>query len=140
VASALLLPAGELARIFRLAARQADQLEQLRYAIPDVATRHPPIHQAVADVLRHREIRKQRVGLEDDAVVAARRRQSRDVAAVLHDAPGALRFEAGDDAQQRGLAAARRAEQADELALVDREADVAKRDEAAEVLGNPLDR
>jgi hypothetical protein len=58
----------------------------------------------------------------------------------LHDAAGALRLEAGDDAQQRGLAAARRAQQADELALVDREADVAKRDEAAEVLGNPLDR
>jgi hypothetical protein len=58
---------------------------------------------------------------------------------VLHDAAGALRLEAGDDAQQRGLAAARRAEQADELALGNRQADVAQRDEAAEVLRDSFD-
>jgi hypothetical protein len=58
---------------------------------------------------------------------------------VLHDAPGALGLQAGDDAQQRGLAAARRAEEADELALADRQVDVAQGDESAEVLGNPLD-
>jgi len=58
---------------------------------------------------------------------------------VLHDAPGALRLEAGDDAQQRGLAAARGAEEADEFSLADRQADVAERREAAEVLGNSFD-
>ena len=37
---------------------------------------------------------------------------------------GVLRVEAGDRAQQRGLAAARRAEEADELAALDLERDV----------------
>src|SRR5262245_11712432 len=136
---ALLLAAGQLARVFRLAARQADQLEQLEDPAGDLAARHAPVDQAVADVGGDREVGEQRVRLEHDAVVALRRRQRGDVAPVLHDAPGALRLEAGDDAQQRGLAAAGGPEQADELALGDRQADVAQRREASEVLGDSLD-
>ena len=113
---ALLLAARELARVLRLAAGQADQLEQLGDPRLDLAARLPPVDQAVADVVGDGEVGKQRVRLEHDAVVALRRRQRRDVAAVLHDAAGGLRLEAGDDAQQRGLAAARGPEEADELA------------------------
>ena len=50
-----------------------------------------------------------------------------------------LHLEAGDHAQQRGLAAARRTEEADELALLDVERDVVERREGAEALGDALD-
>ena len=114
---ALLLAARELGRELGAAARQADELQQLvdarrRRRLGDLA-----VDQAVGDVVGDREVGKQRVRLEDDAVVALGRRQHRDVAPALEDAAGGLRLEAGDDAQQRRLAAARRAEEADELAL-----------------------
>ena len=51
---------------------------------------------------------------------------ARDVAAVDADAPGLRRHEAGDRAQQRGLAAAGAAEQRDELAARDVEGDVGR--------------
>jgi hypothetical protein len=47
-----------------------------------------------------------------------------------------LRLQAGDDAQQGGLAAARRAEEADELALGDIQLDVAQGGERSEVLAD----
>ena len=50
-----------------------------------------------------------------------------------------LHLEAGDHPQQGGLAAARRAEEADELALLDGERDVVERGERAEALGDALD-
>ena len=63
------------------------------------------------------EVREQRVGLEDDPEVALADRQGRDVPARLLDRPLALHIEAGNGAKQRGLAAARGAEEGDELAL-----------------------
>ena len=46
---------------------------------------------------------------------------------------GGRLFEIGDDAQERGLAAARGADERDELALLDVEVDVAERDDVAVV-------
>ena len=113
----LLLAAGELGRELGAAARQADQLQQLLDPGGDRRLRHLAVHQAVGDVVGDREVGKERVRLEDDAVVALGRRQDRDVAPGLEDAAGGLRLQAGDDAQQRRLAAAGGAEEADELAL-----------------------
>jgi hypothetical protein len=56
------------------------------------------------------------------------------------DRAGALCLEPGDDAQQRRLAAARRAEEADELAVADVERDLVQGDEAAEVLADAGER
>ena len=67
------------------------------------------------------------------------RRQRRDVAALLADRARGLRIEAGDGAQQGGLAAARGPEEADELALGDVERDVAEGGEVAEALGEVAD-
>ena len=53
--------------------------------------------------------------------------------------PGGRRLEAGQHAQERGLAAARGAEQREELALVDVEADIVDRVDVAELLGDVLD-
>src|SRR6185312_6375989 len=49
------------------------------------------------------------------------------------------RFEAGDDAQQRGLAAARWAEDGEELAVLDLEGDLVDRGNRAEALGDAVD-
>ena len=59
--------------------------------------------------------------------------------AVDQDVAGIRIVEAADQPQGGRLSAARGAEQADELALRDRQADVAQGDESAEVLGNPVD-
>ena len=50
--------------------------------------------------------------------------------------PDVGQFEAGDDPQQRGLAAAARAEQGGEFAVLDVDRDVVQRDEIAEPLGH----
>jgi hypothetical protein len=50
-----------------------------------------------------------------------------------------LRLESGDDAQERGLAAARRAEEANQLTLTDRQADITQRDELVEALRDAFD-
>ncbi len=53
--------------------------------------------------------------------------------------PDGRPLEAREHAQQRRLAAARRAEQAEDLLLVDVERDVVHGDEVAELLGDLLD-
>src|SRR3546814_16235525 len=60
--------------------------------------------------------------------------------ALQQDGALAGRLEAGQHAQQRGLAAARGAEQREELALEDVEGDVVDGDEVAETLGDADDR
>jgi hypothetical protein len=91
------------------------------------------VDQAVRDVVEHAQIREERIGLEDDAVVALRWRQARDVAPRLAHRAGGLYFKARDDAKQSGLAAARRAEKADELALRDTQVDVAQSGKGTEL-------
>ena len=137
---ALLLPARQLGRILGALLGHADQLQQLApRARRSARAALAPVDEAVADVLRHGQVGEQRVGLEDDAEVALRRRQMRHVAAGDLDAAGVLRLEPGDHAQQRGLAAARGAEEADELALLHLQRDVVERGEGAEALGHRPD-
>ena len=131
---ALLLAARELRRIARPCVRQANQGQKLGDALGDGGPRLTAAHQAVADIVSHREVGKERVGLEDDAEVALGRRQARDVPALLLDRAGGLRIKAGDGTQQGGLAAARRPQEADELALRDIERDVAEGGDVAEAL------
>jgi len=106
----------------------------------DLDLRNAAAHEAVAHVRRDGQVGKQRVRLEDDAEVALRHRQRRDLLVALEDPSGALGVEARDAAKQRRLAAARRAEEADELAPRDLERNVLERGERAELLGQPLDQ
>src|SRR5207247_1523748 len=76
---------------------------------------------AKGDVLPHGHPRKEGEVLEHHAAVAARAGDGRVVDA--HVAGGGL-FETRDDPQQGRLAAAGRADQADELALVDEQVDM----------------
>ena len=79
---------------------------------------HAALAQAEGDVLAHGQPGKQRVGLEHHAAVGAR---AGHLASVEHHASAGRAIEAGDDAQQRGLAAAGRAEDGDEVVVADRE-------------------
>jgi hypothetical protein len=132
---ALLLAARQLGRVLVALLGQADQLEELPHAGPDRRARHPRVLEPVGDVLRRRQVREQRVGLEDDPEVAPRSRERGDVPAGLLDAPARLRIQTRDRAQERGLSASRRPEEADELALVDVERDAVEGSEVAESLG-----
>src|SRR4029079_8070968 len=85
-----------------------------------------------ADVVEHREPGKERVALEHHAAVRAR---AIDARAVEHHRAGALPVEPGDDAQQGALAAARRAEDGDEVVLGDIEVGRLQRDGRAAVGG-----
>ena len=72
--------------------------------------------------------------LEHEADAALLRDDVRDVAVADQDAAGVGRLEAGDDAQERRLAAAARAEQRGQRAVRDLDADIVERREVAEAL------
>ena len=101
----------------------------------------PSIFEAEADVLGHRHVRKQRVGLEHRVDRPLERRQRRDVLAVEQDFAIGRIVEAGDQPQKRGLSAAGRAEQREELVLADRDRDIVERLDRvlAGSLKNPAD-
>ncbi len=81
---------------------------------------HAPDLQAVADIVGDAHVGEQRVGLEHHADIALLDRHRRHVLAVeQHPAAGIRQFEAGDDAQHRGLAAAGGAEQHQRFAARD---------------------
>ena len=83
--------------------------------------------QPIGDVLEHRQMREQRVVLEDHHRAAPLRRNLVDAAALDADLAGVRLHEAGDQAKQRGLAAAARPEQRRDLALRHGEAHVGRR-------------
>ena len=95
------------------------------------------------DVAQDAHVREEVEGLEDDAdatadpvdVHAARG----DLLAVHDDAPGLQRLEQVDAAEQRRLARARRADEADDLVLADDEVDALQDLEVAEGLRDALD-
>ena len=135
----LLLAARKLARQALAQMLEADQPQGLG----DAAARSPSLDlahlQPEGDVLRHRQMREERVALEHQAGVALPRRQRRDVALAQPHVPAGRLDEARDDAQRRRLAAAGRPQQHHELAVGDVERDVAHRMDVAVALGDAID-
>ena len=138
--NALLLSAGQLMRIFLRLVAQVHERQHFVDPSPDRVLRPFPAFEPIADVPGHRHVGKQRIRLEDDAEIAQARRDADEACTVLRHFAGIGRLEAGDDPQQRGLAAARRTEKADEFAFVDVQADVVQRQDAAEPLGDVAQR
>src|SRR5690606_36456658 len=93
----------------------------------DLGARQAPHLQAEGDVLRHRHVREERIVLEHHAEVALLRRQHIDALPVDPDRPVGEREQAREAVERRGLAAARRPEQGDELARPDRQVEVGQR-------------
>jgi hypothetical protein len=136
---ALLLAAGELARLALRLGREADALELLADAAADLGARDALALEPEGDVLLHREVGEERVALEDRVRRPLERRQPGDVDAVDEDAPLGRLLEAGDHPQRRRLAAAARAEQREELAAGDVEVERADRHHVAEALRDGLE-
>jgi hypothetical protein len=84
-------------------------------------------------------VAEQRVVLEHEADLALARALADGVLAVQPHATGIRPLEAGHDAQQRGLAGARRAEQGQQLARLHLERDAVEGDIVAEALADVED-
>src|SRR5205814_10263229 len=121
---ALAQPAGELMRIAVLESAQLHQIDEPRGRGLAVRARHAPHLRAEDDVLDSGAPREERVLLKDHARQLLRLRVlgEADVAARRH-------LEAGQDLEQRRLAAAGRTEQDQELAGGDVERDRVERDD-----------
>ena len=124
--------------------REPDQLEDLGDLLVDHRRRAADHLEAERDVLEDGLVGQQAEVLEDAADVApqvgdAPLREVDDVAARLEDAARLGELLSQQEAQERRLARARRADDEDELALVDLEGHVAERDGARPVgLGDVL--
>ena len=137
---ALLLAARELVGIAPVQSRQSDHLEQLEDPLAPVGAAPQP----EGDVATDGEVREQRalLGHIADATVLAR---DEHVAAVVDQVLAELdlaaieALEAGDDAQQRRLAAARRAQNAGETAGLDGQVHAVEDLEVSERLAHASD-
>src|SRR5262249_26081833 len=114
-------------------------------AILDLALGDATHRERERDVVGDRHVRPHRVGLEHDAEGALLGHEIDAGVGVEHrlagdlDRTGGGGFEAGQAAQNRGLAAARRPEQRERVALGDLERHAVDRDEIAEALGQIAD-
>ena len=130
---ALALAAGELVRS---ALEQRLDLERAR-RVPDAALdlglRMAAHAQAKSDVLAHRLVRVERVALEHHRHVALVRGHHVHERGIEVERAGGDVLEAGDQVERGRLAAARGAEQHDELLVGDLEIQVRERDEAVGV-------
>ncbi len=113
---ALLLAAGELARIAGAQRAEPDQLQHALDARAPLRLPRASTPQTERDVVRHRHVREERVGLEDQAEVPAVDGHPRDVLPRQHDLPRVGRDEPGHDAEHRALATARRSQEGEKLA------------------------
>ena len=130
----LLLAARERAHRALGEGRHLHEREEARDGRADLGAGVPAGPKAEGDVLGDAEMGEERVVLEHDADVAPVRRQAGDVAPVERHAAAVGREETGHDPEQRGLAAARGAEQRDELARPHGEVDAAQHGRRAEAL------
>ena len=120
-ADALAHAAGQFLGIGVLEAVETDQIDRRQRARAALDAVDAERLQSEFDVLQNRQPGKQRKRLEHhgDAV-----RRSRDGLAAAFGVARGCRDQAGDDAQQRRLARAGAAEQADDLAGMQRQIDV----------------
>ena len=118
---ALALAAGELRRT---AVEQRVEAQKLRRRVDlalDLGTRRADVLESERHVLAHGHVRVQRVRLEHHGEPAIRGGHVVDPRAVDHDVAARDLLEPADHAQERGLAAAGRPDEDDELAIGDRE-------------------
>ena len=118
---ALALPAGERMRAPVDELGEAEGRGDGSDAAVDLGPVDAAPAQAEGEVLAHAHMRVERVGLEHHGDVAILRRDRVDDALVDGEPARGDRFKPGDHPERRGLAAARRPEQHEELAVGDGE-------------------
>ena len=102
---------------------EAEHFSGFREALLLLCLRHLAHVEAEEDIVAHRHVRVERVVLKYHREVAVLRRHLVRDFAVEHQRAGGDFLKAGDDAQQRALAAAVRADEDEEFALAHVEAD-----------------
>ncbi len=142
-ADALLLAAADLRWIAILLRGQPDQIEQRQHGGFDVGTARTGQFERQRDVVEHRARRQQVEVLEDHADLAAclaqrTGRQQHQVAPADDDIAFVRPREQVDGAHERALAGAASADDAEHLALRDRQVDVAQRIDPAARAGETL--
>ena len=135
---ALLLSTRHLARFTVGQFAHLHHVEGLGHSAGDFGLGHTLLAQTVCHVLTHGHVREECVMLEDRVHVALVGRYTLHVLTADTDVAGVGLFESGQHAQGRGLAAATRAEQRQELAGLNRQADRVDGHHGAEALGDVL--
>ena len=118
---ALRLAAAEVGDVAAAEAAQADQFEHRLDPPLPVRNGHTLHLQPEADVRRDVAVREELLVLEHHPDAAAVGGQASDISAVQVDRARRRHDEAGDDAQERRLAAAGGPEQGDDLRIADRQ-------------------
>jgi hypothetical protein len=136
---ALALAARELRRLAVGELLEVHELEELHHAVVDLLARPMADLEPERHVAVDRQVLEGGVVLEDEADVAVLRREVGGVDALDRDRALVGVLEAGDDAQQRRLAAAARAEQRGEPTRRDVHRDVVEGDEVPEALVDVAD-
>ena len=137
--NALLLAAGELAGLAGGQRRNLHQLQRLLHAAVDLLLVHLARLEAVGHVLLDGQVRKDRVILEHHADVALVRGHIVDAVFAKVEIAALDGVKAGDHAQQRGLAAAGRSQQGEELALFNVQGHTVQRGKIAVALDSIFD-
>ncbi len=136
---ALALAAGELVRAALPERAELHHVERLLDALLLDRLVERQTAQAVADVVLHRHVRKQRVRLEHHVDGPLVRRHRAHFGPVDADAAAARVCEARQHPQQRRLAATGCPDEREHLALVDIQRDVVDRGMSAESLADAID-
>src|SRR5262245_19910722 len=131
-AHALPHAAGKLRRVALLEALEAHLGDVLARNLLALVLLHAAQLEAEGDVAQHARPRQQREVLEHERALGSR---AVDGASLDENFASVARDQAGDDLEQRGLAAAAGPEQGRELALREREVDVAQRLRSAPLAG-----
>ncbi len=118
---ALALPAGELLRLAVQHRLQPEDGGGLAHAPVDLGLRVLAHLEPEGEVLVDRHVRVERVALEHHRDVALLRREVVDDTVADGERPARDRLQPGDHPQQRALAAARRADEHEELPVLDGE-------------------
>ena len=137
---ALALAAGELVRAAVEQRLDLQQRRRLGHLARDLGLRRLGHLETERHVVAHAHARIERVGLEHHGDAAVLGLLPGDVALADPDLPAADLEQAGDRVEQRGLAAARRPEQHDELALLDLEIEAVEHPHAPKGDGDLADR
>ena len=116
---ALALPAGKLARLAVEIGREIERGGRGFHLAVDLRARQAGHLQAERDVAANAHMRIERIGLEHHRQAALGRRHVHHIVAVDQDLPAGDVLKSGDQAQQRGLAAAGRPDEHHEGAVLD---------------------
>ena len=136
---ALLLATGQLFGAAVCEILQLDQRQRIAHAGLDLGLGNAAGAHAVSHVLRHRHMREQGIVLKHDADLSTVRRHLGDQIAVDEKLSLIGLQKARNQVQKRGLAAAGRAQQGQELSLADLQPDGLQRGGLAEGLGDTVD-